>query len=605
MANWSSNLTLMEQFMRLLAHWLEVYSPNESLDLLRTLALKHAERAGPKAAPIVDAIKRDDLSDIVLHELDLSSEDWTASTLYHCRQAVALFSKLEPLDIGIDKEKAAYDKFVLSEESCKLQNEAFRASVRGEFSFLRGVEPAMLRAQRKIAQVLGPLPTHQELGYRFGKGATTLTPKRKASLREKFAAGVSCSEECLPIAKAILEELPLLSEAIASYERVDEDGEEWFGLSIHLHDGRLEFVPKNVKTYRSVIVEPVLNGLYQLALGDHMTRRLAAFGVDLKDQTRNQRLALEGSLTGELATLDLSAASDSVSLELIFSLLPLDWAMALARGRTGHVTYRGRRLTLEKFSSMGNGFTFPLQSLVFWALARAVCDKDDVVSVYGDDIILPSAKSEEFTRLLQCLGFTVNEEKSYHSGPFRESCGRDYYRGIDVRPFFQKEWVSPRTLFTLHNFYVRRGMDDFAELIQSWIHPALRLYGPDGYGDGHLLGPWDRVRKPAHERRGWAGYTFSTFSLKGRKDIRPQLPGDYVLPAYSIYQRSAVSLVPADAVQWTAERKLLSWSRGHGEVSENLPLPDHNNGDGTFVKATSLPGTEDRYKRITIYTFGE
>lgn len=592
--------------MRLLAHWLEVYSPNESIDLLRTLALKHAECAGPKAAPLVDAIKRDKLSDIVLHELDLSSEDWTPSTLYHCRQAVGFFSKLEPLEIGIDKERAAYDKFVLSEESCKLQNEAFRASVRGEFSFLRGVEPAMLRAQRKIAQVLGPLPALTELGYRFGKGATTLTPKRKASLREKFSRGVSCSEECLPIAKVIMQELPLLSEAIASYERIDEDGDEWFGLSIRIDDGRLEFVPKNVKTYRSVIVEPVLNGLYQLALGDHMTRRLAAFGIDLRDQTRNQKLALLGSLTGDLATLDLSAASDSISLELIFSLLPLEWATALARGRTGHVTYRGQRITLEKFSSMGNGFTFPLQSLVFWALARAICDKDDEVSVYGDDIILPSVKAEEFTRLLRCLGFTVNEEKSYHTGPFRESCGRDYYSGIDVRPFFQKEWVSPRTLFTLHNFYVRRGLDDFAELIQSWIHPALRLFGPDGYGDGHLLGSWNRERKQSHVSRGWAGYTFSTFSLKGRKDVRPQLPGDFVFPAYSIYQRSAENLVPSLSPEVVIERKiLLSWLKGHGEVSESLPLPDHKIGDGTFVKAASLPGTEDRYKRVAIYTFGE
>lgn len=597
----SSNLTLMEIYMRKLAHWLEVYPANESLDLLRTLALRHAEAGGPKAVPIIDAIKRDDLRSLVLHELDLSSEDWTPSTLYHCRQAVAFFSKLEPLEVGFDKEGAAYDKFMLSEESCKLQNEAFRAQARGEFSFLRGVEPAMLRAQRKIAQVLGPLPGFSELGYRFGKGATTLTPKRKASLREKFSRGVSCSEEMLPIAKAVLEELPLLSEAACSYEKVDEDGDEWFGLSLHLHDGKLEFVPKNVKTYRSVIVEPVLNGLYQLALGDHLTRRLATFGVDLRDQTRNQTLALEGSLTGALATLDLSAASDSISLELIFSLLPLDWAIALARGRTGHVLYRGRRIALEKFSSMGNGFTFPLQSLVFWALARAICDKNDVVSVYGDDIILPSAKAVELTTLLRCLGFAVNEEKSYHTGPFRESCGRDFYRGIDVRPFFQKEWVSPRTLFTLHNFYVRRGMSDFAELIHSWIHPALRIYGPDGYGDGHLLGAWHRTRKPSHVSRGWAGYTFSTFSLKGRKDIRPELPGDFVLPAYSVYQRSAEPLQDDASVR----RKLLPWSSGHGEVTESLPLSDHKTESGTFVKATSLPGTEDRYKRVTIYTFGD
>lgn len=592
--------------MRKLAYWLEVYTSNESLDLLRTLALWHAERGGPKALPIIEHIKANDVAALALYELDPSDEEWTPSTLYNSRQAIAFFSKLEPLEIeGIDKERVAYDKFVLSEESCKLQNEAFRAQARGEFSFLPGVESAYLRAQRKIAQVLGPFPSFQQLGYRFGKGATTLTPKRKASLREKFSAGVSCSEECLPVAKAILEELPLLSDAVCSYEKIDEDGDEWFGITLHLHDGRLEFVPKNAKTHRSVIVEPVLNGLYQLALGDHMTRRLAAFGVDLRDQTRNQNLALSGSLTGALATLDLSAASDSVSSELVFSLLPLDWAIGLARGRTGHILYRGLRITLEKFSSMGNGFTFPLQSLIFWALARAVCDKDEVVSVYGDDIILPSARSEEFIRLLTCSGFAVNEEKSYTTGPFRESCGRDYYRGIDVRPYFQKEWVSPRTLFTLHNYYVRREDFASAELIQSWIHPALRIFGPDGYGDGHLLGSWNRVRKPSHESRGWSGYTFSTFTLKGRKDVRPQLPGDFVLPAYSIYQRSAEDLMPPLVVEEIQSGwKISLWPKGHGEVSESLPLPDHKIGDGTFVKAASLPGTEDRYKRVEIYTLG-
>lgn len=591
--------------MRLLPHWLEEYSASESLDLLRTLALAHAERGGPKGLPIIRAIRSNDISQLALYELDVSSEDWTPSTLYHCRQAVAFFSKLEPLEIeGIDREEVAYDKFVASEESCRLQNEAFRASAQGRFSFLPGVEPLLLRAQRKIAEVLGPLPSFSELDYRFGKGATTLTPKRKASLREKFSAGVSCSEECLPIAKAILEELPLLSSAISSYEKIDEDGEEWFGLHLSIHDGRLEFVPKNVKTYRSVIVEPVLNGLYQLALGDHITGRLATFGVDLSDQTRNQSLAREGSFTGALATLDLSAASDSVSLELVFSLLPLDWAIALARGRTGHVMYKGNRLTLEKFSSMGNGYTFPLETLIFWSLARAVCDKDDVVSVYGDDIILPSAKASELVHLLRCTGFTTNEAKSYLTGPFRESCGCDCYRGFDVRPFFQKEWVSPRTLFMLHNFYVRHFEDDFAKMVLSMIHPSLHLWGPDGYGDGHLLSPPGSRRglskKSSHDRRGWAGYTFDTFSLKGRKDIRPQLPGDFVLPAYSVYQRSAGDVVPPIKDVGFRARFI----RAHGALQECLPIPDHKIEDGVIVKATSLPGREDRYKRVSIYTFG-
>jgi hypothetical protein len=135
-----------------------------------------------------------------------------------------------------------------------------------------------------------------------------------------------------------------------------------------IDDGKLEFVPKNAKTFRSTVTEPVLNGLTQLAIGDFLFDRLKRSGLDLRDQTRNQRLALEGSLTGALATLDLSSASDTISRELVYHLLPLEWAHFLGLSRTGHIKYRGQRYTLEKFSSMGNGYTFPLESLIFGLL---------------------------------------------------------------------------------------------------------------------------------------------------------------------------------------------------------------------------------------------
>jgi hypothetical protein len=612
---------------------LECHTPGESLDILRDLALSHALDGGQEGKKIARLIRRERFSELCEYELDYNAAGHTAATLIHCRQALAFFSKLENLEIGVDKEWVAWRKFEQAEDDCRETNRLLRLWQRGEVSFPPRVETWFFKAQRKIAQVLGPVPKLEELGFRFGKGATTLTRKRGASLREKFRAGFSCSEELFPMAKAILEELPVLADVTATMSRVDEDGEEWLLVPIHIHDGKLDFVPKNAKTYRAVVAEPVLNGLIQLALGDHMTRRLAAFGVDLRDQTRNQRLALMGSVSNDLATLDLSSASDTISKELVFHLLPLEWASLLARARTGHILYKGKRLTLEKFSSMGNGFTFPLESLIFWALTRAVCSADDEVSVYGDDIICPSARYHEVVELLKFSGFTVNEKKSFHNGPFRESCGCDYFRGIDIRPYYQKDWVSPRTLFILHNHYVRAYDDERAKNVLRFIHPSLHLYGPDGYGDGHLLGSYNPGRRLRHYRSGYAGHIFNTFTPKGRKDIRPALPGDCVLPSYSIYQRSADPLLDDPLQLLLSKLQRQRWDvavcseatepkldtggrhlpfqpalraliRGHGSLEGTLPIPDEKLRDGTVVKAVSLPGTEETYKMISIYTLG-
>lgn len=604
--------------MRKLPHWLECYDPEESVDILRDLALAHAADGGEEGKRIASLIRRQRFAELCEYELDYSSAGHTAHTLAECRQALAFFSKLEHLDIGVDKEETAWRKFQQAEVDCRETNLVFRLWSRGEFQFSPRVESVLFKAQRKISQVLGPVPELKDLGFRFGKGATTLTRKRGASLREKFRAGFSCSEELFPLAKAILEELPVLAEVTSVMNRIDEDGEEWLSVPVKIHDGKLDFVPKNAKTYRAVVAEPVLNGLIQLALGDHMTRRLAAFGVDLRDQTRNQRLALEGSFTGALATLDLSSASDTISKELVFHLLPLEWATLLARARTGHVLRKGTRLTLEKFSSMGNGFTFPLESLIFWALTRACCTAGDEVSVYGDDIICPSRVYHDVVEVLKVCGFTVNEKKSFHNGPFRESCGRDYYRGIDIRPYYQKDWVSPRTLFILHNHYVRTLQPDRAQDVLRLIHPSLMLWGPDGYGDGHLIGSHDFVRKMRHLRSGWAGYIFRTFTAKGRRDTRPALPGDYVLPSYSVYQRSAEPLVDPRSIlrkkvfqsssrceALESGRLLRSLTKGHGTLEGTLPIPDEKLEDGSVVKAVSLPGTEEKaYKMISIYTLG-
>jgi hypothetical protein len=394
--------------------------------------------------------------------------------------------------------------------------------------------------------------------------------------------------------------------------------DEWVSVPVSIVPARLNFVPKNAKTHRSVCTEAGLNVMFQLGLGAVMARRLASFGVDIRDQSLNQRRAREGSLTGALATLDLSSASDTVSREIVFELLPLEWAELLNWGRSSKVELpNGDLISQEKFSSMGNGYTFPLETLIFWGLAAACCDRDSDATVYGDDIIIPSVKYDLLAEVLRYAGFILNVGKSFHEGPFRESCGKDYFRGTDVRPFYAKGWVTGQLLFVLHNFYVRDGDLDRAKTVESFIHPALRIYGPDLYGDGHLLGDHPKYVPEKHRRRGYSGYFFDTYTTKQRKDIRP-LPGDAILAHYTVYRRSVVNdwnsgswvaAVPVRARFGSNQRASNGRLGFHATCYKQadirkplqyapLPLPEKEG-----IKALTLPGV-DGYKKVTIYTLG-
>jgi len=200
-----------------------------------------------------------------------------------------------------------------------------------------------------------------------------------------------------------------------------------------------------------------MNTFMQQAVGREIRRRLKRFGVDLDDQSLNQNLAFE-ALVEDLATLDLSMASDTISKAVIWNLLPPAWANLLEQLRSAWTRVDGKWVYLEKFSSMGNSFTFELESLVFWAVAKASCDEVGLpqgkVGVYGDDLIVPQAADDVLREMLDLLGFTVNAEKSFGSGSvFFESCGKHYHNLEDVTPVYQKTLIrrSGPELVRFHN----------------------------------------------------------------------------------------------------------------------------------------------------------
>lgn len=149
---------------------------------------------------------------------------------------------------------------------------------------------------------------------------------------------------------------------------------------------------------------------------------------------------------------------------------------------------------------MGNGCTFPVETLVFYCLIKAIGNLLGIAgkySVYGDDLIYPRKIHWAVARVLPALGFTLNMDKTYAQSYFRESCGGDYYRGIDVRPYMvkgQRQMLSKKHylafLYKIYNGLTRRW--DATE-ISSTLHFLLceisQLDGvvyrvPPSYPDG-------------------------------------------------------------------------------------------------------------------------
>jgi len=252
------------------------------------------------------------------------------------------------------------------------------------------------------------------------------------------------------------------------------------------NSGRLAFVPKNAKTDRTILIEPTGNIFLQKGIGKMIRKRLLRASIDLDSQEENQRFAKLAYSHG-YATIDFKAASDSISIAIVKELLPPDWLELLEVCRSSQYSIKGREFTFNKWSSMGNGYTFELESLIFWGLACATIEyaqfeagmkKPYQVRVYGDDVIMPSDYVPLFNEVCQFCGFTINLEKSFSEGNFYESCGKHYFEGCDVTPIYQKEQITDiSSLIRLHNriyrWFDRQGTICFASKILSYLRDFL------------------------------------------------------------------------------------------------------------------------------------
>lgn len=534
--------------------WTQKESLQDSLRILKGLSGVAAQLGGQLSQQLYKLVEEADYRSIVEFKFDYEASH-SVNDFVYARQIQGFYKKFADLDLGIDRELVAWDKFVASEERCKMTNHLWRTGFAQ--SFRSDVSQVFNLASRKIESILGDVPSLAELEFSYGPGANTSVKSALACARTKLSASLECSTELLPVVGDLMAEIP----HVAALHSKEESDESYFP-SVTAVAGKLQFVPKDASTDRSIVVEPVLNSFFQKGIGSWLKSRLKRAGCDLSDQSRNQNLARRGSITGEFVTFDLASASDTVSTALVWDLLPFDWAELLEFGRTGRVLYRGKEVELEKFSSMGNAYTFELESLLFFSFALACCDYLGIgnheVAVYGDDLVVPAEVSTLLQWVLLLSGFEVNISKSFTAGPFRESCGADWYKGFDIRPFYNKERISQRSLYVMHNWFLRKGEYQLARMVHNFVDPATALYGPDGYGDGHLIGTYSLRRNRDVKRRGWAGGYFDTYTLKP-VSYRRVLPGDYILPVYSVYVRASVE-GPFDPFR-------VRGSRGYARVS--------------------------------------
>lgn len=452
--------------------------------------------------------------------------------------AISLLSKLDCLDTDVDKKAVALEKFYESELLCQATDRRLLQKLHGD-NLNSITTPALLfAAQKKIADLLGPFSWDVvSEGFGFSSGASTRLPRSRGDAYYKLAGTPAVTRRAALAALAAIHSSPSWRESMQAVHGRQSDPFTWLEI---VPGADLQTVPKNAKTDRVICIEPDMNMYLQKGFGNYFRSQLKHVGISLDDQTRNQKLARVGSRDGSLATIDLKAASDSISFRLVETLLPREWFQNLDLVRSEIVLdddYIPHKLV--KFSSMGNGYTFELESLIFWALSSACADhsSDRTVSIYGDDIIVATSVAGSLIELLEYCGFSTNIEKTFVSGPFRESCGKHYFLGVDVTPFYVKESISSVDRKFWFANSIRRWAGRECEVADpryyaSWqiavntIPKKLRRWIPDGFGDMGLICTFDELdRKVRKKRNGF-------FRILANQEVTHDIRRVYDLTAY-------------------------------------------------------------------------
>lgn len=387
------------------------------------------------------------------------------------RQLEALFKKNPDwrAHSEVARRELAIEKFKLSELKCKIVNKRL-AFYREHWSRQNLACEVLNRASLICQEILGTLTPgdmdkiHDEC--KMGSGATFFHKGDDVNLFSKLSSHHSVTKAAkIPLTLFLLKSPEL-------YRFLETQ------VVTEVRGNRLTTVPKDRSVDRVIAIEPSWNVFLQLGVDALMKKKLRKTGVYLRDQRRNHPPAREGSIDGSFATIDLSSASDSVSLEIVKWLFPPDWFTLLESLRSPEYTIDGNEFhSYNKFSSMGNATTFPIESTIFYAIARACYEVVGLdhcsIRVYGDDIIVDRRAALLLMEVLRFAGFVPNAQKSFVTGHFRETCGHDYLNGVNVRPVYVRR--TPRVVEDIYSIYNRLLIGSMVPLPRtlSYLHSCI------------------------------------------------------------------------------------------------------------------------------------
>lgn len=341
---------------------------------------------------------------------------------------------------------------------------------------------------------------------------------------------------------------------------------------------KLISVPKSSTARRTITMEPVLKQFFQQGLNTVLRSAIDRCSVlrgclALTSQERNQVSCLEGSRTGKIATVDLSSASDRLSLLLVEKIFASKTVFldSLKRSRSSRIKIDESEHEMLKFAGMGNATTFPVQSITFAVLAicsilsydklrpsyKNVKRASRLLRVFGDDITIPTQYVASLDTWLTFYGLKINHKKSFSTGFFRESCGVDAFHGRDVSPLYVQYLpglLQSKSDLVPHLVSVSNRLWDrcLYESSNSVRHMVEDLVGPlplcSKYSGG--LGWHSRVdTNIAHK---WDGklqqFVFRTLIVKGTRSDDP-LDGRAALLKSLISLEARCNIDPLDQVQ--------------------------------------------------------
>lgn len=408
-------------------------------------------------------------------------------------QSHALFSKADDLPPLPGLEDEALKGFLQCEEFNRETNIRFLTNqVRSDLIFTTGL---------LISQTLGKFDTARAYrNVRFGPGVSSTCRGLSATIAHKLESPLQCTPRAsVHLVKALESDFQYLYCLKNSW--VSEP-----------HNYFLT-IPKTFKELRGICIGQHGNIMLQLGVGAYMRARFSKY-VDLNRQADFHRVLVKKSWS-KIATIDLRKASQLIARRCVQSVFPPDWLAYMDDIReeytqlpSGDVNYN------QHYSAMGNGFTFEMESILFYNLAKAAMlnagVKWDILSVFGDDIIVDKEHAGLVIAALEDFGFQINRSKTFVDGPFKESCGEDTYQGIPVRAYY------------LRNINNGKAIESQYRICNNILRMALRSYA-DVCLDSAFLRSWVTAVRSIHERK---RYFTTSITYHRRKEYDALEPFD-------------------------------------------------------------------------------